>query len=193
MSNAALRAHYGISSKEAQQIIDADQMINNIVEEMQNNRTDIRFKISNMPGICAFNIIEPEESSKDPKLLEIAESSYKECVANHERNGIEPFVGKHSELINRLAYVMQVVINGQIGMVEGSEDSQVYETIMGANMDFMKKSIKEYLGVDAGYIEMIAPGIDPRKVHTPYTGENFDDVMIVPTKDLKWWRNEYIN
>jgi len=187
MSNAAIRAHYGISSKEAQQIIDTDQMLNNIAEEMQNNRTDVRFKISNMPGICAFNIIETEESSKDPKLLEIAERNYKNDNVNGKTEGIKPFVGKHSELINRLTYVMQVVINSQIGMVEDSKDSQVYETIMKASMDFLKKSIKEYLGVDAGYIEMIAPGIDPRKVHTPYTGENFDDVMIVPTKGFTSW------
>ena len=185
MSNAALRAHYGISSKEAQQIIDTDQMLNNIAEEMQ--RTDVRFKISNMPGICAFNIFEAEESSKDPKLLEIAESNYKDSLVNSKTKGIEPFVGKHSELINRLTYVMQVVINSHIGMIEDSEDSQVYETMLGANMDFLKKSIKEYLGVDAGYIEMIAPGIDPRKIYKPNTDENFDDVVIAPTKGFTSW------
>jgi hypothetical protein len=185
MSNAAIRAHYGISSKEAQQIIDTDQMLNNIAEEMQ--RTDVRFKVSNMPGICAFNIFEAQESSKDPKLLEIAESNYKDDNDNGKREGIEPFVGKHSELINRLTYVMQVVINSQIGMVEDSKDSQVYETIMNANMDFLKKSIKEYLGVDAGYIEMIAPGIDPRKLYKPYIGQNFDDVVIIPTKGFTSW------
>jgi len=188
MSNAALRAHYGISSAEAQQIVDVDNMLNNVDNDQDtHNKVDVRFKICNQPGICAFSVFEPETTlTASTELLEMCMRQYKTAHNVGKTNGAEPFVGKHAELINRLGYVMQVILNSQSQMFNGDEQtSETMQMIMSAALVFIRHSIKEYLGVEAGHIEMIAPGVDPSHVHK--YADTMDDLMVVMTKGYTSW------
>jgi len=188
MANVALRTHYGITSAEAQQIVDVDKMLNNVnADQETHNKVDVRFKICNAPGICAFSVFEPETSlSASKELLEMCMRQYKDAKSNGQVKGREPFTGKHAELINRLGYVMQVTLNSQHYWAKASDDKErgMYETIMSAALMFIRHSIKEYLGVEAGHIEMVCPGIDPSCVHS---GQDMDNVMLAITKGFTSW------
>jgi len=50
---------------------------------------------------------------------------------------------------------------------------------------FIRHSIKEYLGVEAGHIEMIAPGVDPSQIHK--YADTMDDIMVLITKGYTSW------